>query len=150
MGITDDQPNVKAAPKHDWFKKPKRPPTPDSYWNVRKSIDFRPPQTWISKIAQEEKPPLSFDELMSTHIDFSTYGPKRQRFYGFASNRVSKYDVYSTKRIIVVTKVKVMKWYDHGYLVEIEVQREDQQLYKFKEGDFPRLHLQDIKDMLLL
>ncbi|GKA83988.1 hypothetical protein Tco_0805583 [Tanacetum coccineum] len=43
-----------------------------------------------------------------------------------------------------------MKWYDYGYLEEIEVQRKDQQLYKFKEGDFPRLHLHDIKDMLLL
>ncbi|GJS97028.1 hypothetical protein Tco_0803996 [Tanacetum coccineum] len=43
-----------------------------------------------------------------------------------------------------------MKWYDYGYLEEIEVQREDQQLYKFKEGDFPRLHLHDIEDMLLL
>nr|GEZ98477.1 hypothetical protein [Tanacetum cinerariifolium] len=45
MGNTDDQPNVKASPKHDWFKKPKRPPTPDSNWNVKKSVDFRPPQT---------------------------------------------------------------------------------------------------------
>ncbi|GJY09492.1 hypothetical protein Tco_0377677, partial [Tanacetum coccineum] len=47
-------------------------------------------------------------------------------------------------------KVKLMKWYDYGYLKEIEVRREDQQLYKFKEGDFPRLYLHDIKDMLLL
>nr|GEW58701.1 hypothetical protein [Tanacetum cinerariifolium] len=38
-----------------------------------KSVDFRPPQTWINKIAQVEKPPLSFDELMSAPIDFSTY-----------------------------------------------------------------------------
>ncbi|GJU43997.1 hypothetical protein Tco_1201263 [Tanacetum coccineum] len=59
--------------KHDWFKKLERPLTPDSDWNVRKMIDFRPPQTWISKIAQAKKPPLSFDELMSTPIDFSTY-----------------------------------------------------------------------------
>ncbi|GKA45717.1 hypothetical protein Tco_0738513 [Tanacetum coccineum] len=58
--------------------------------------------------------------------------------------------MYSTKRIIVVTKVKVIKWYDYGYLEEIEVRREDKQLYKFKEGDFPRLHLHDIEDMLLL
>ncbi|GJZ18493.1 hypothetical protein Tco_0554616 [Tanacetum coccineum] len=58
--------------------------------------------------------------------------------------------MYSTKRIIAVTKVKVIKWYDYGYLEEIEVRREDKQLYKFKEGDFPRLHLHDIKDMLLL
>ncbi|GKA24632.1 hypothetical protein Tco_0710665 [Tanacetum coccineum] len=55
------------------FKKPKRPPTPDSDWNVGKLVNFRPPQTWISNIAQVEKPPLSFDELMITPIDFSTY-----------------------------------------------------------------------------
>ncbi|GJT30317.1 hypothetical protein Tco_0910592 [Tanacetum coccineum] len=73
MGNTNDQPNVKAALKHDWFKKPERPLTPDSDWNVRKSVDFRPPQTWISNIAQAKKPPLSFDELMSTPIDFSAY-----------------------------------------------------------------------------
>ncbi|GJX57243.1 putative reverse transcriptase domain-containing protein [Tanacetum coccineum] len=73
MGDTDDQLNVKATPKHDWFKKSKRPLTPNSDWNVRKSIDFRPPQTWISKITQAEKSPLSFDELMSTPIDFSAY-----------------------------------------------------------------------------
>nr|GEW40284.1 hypothetical protein [Tanacetum cinerariifolium] len=65
MGNTDDQPDVKAASKHEGFKKPERPPTLDSDWNVGKTIDFRPPQTWISKITQAEKPPLFFDELMS-------------------------------------------------------------------------------------
>nr|GEW16617.1 hypothetical protein [Tanacetum cinerariifolium] len=71
VGNTDDHPNVKAAPKHDWFKKLERTLTLDSEWNVRKSIDFRPPQTWISKVAQVEKSPISFDELMSTPINFS-------------------------------------------------------------------------------
>ncbi|GJW30686.1 retrovirus-related pol polyprotein from transposon TNT 1-94 [Tanacetum coccineum] len=70
-GNTNDQPNVKAVPKHEWFKKPERPLTPDPDWNAKKLIDFRPPQTWISKIAKAEKPPLTFDELMSTPIDFS-------------------------------------------------------------------------------
>ncbi|GJR28179.1 hypothetical protein Tco_1104411 [Tanacetum coccineum] len=73
MDNTDDQQNVEAASKYDRFKKPKRPSTPDSDWNVGKSFDFRPPQTWISKIAQAEKPPISFDKLMSTPIDFLTY-----------------------------------------------------------------------------
>ncbi|GJY56681.1 hypothetical protein Tco_0455796 [Tanacetum coccineum] len=80
----------------------------------------------------------------------SHWGPKRQWFYGYASNKVSKHDVLSTKRIIAITHVKVMKWYDYGYLEEIEVRREDHQLYKFREGDFPRLNLRDIEDMLLL
>ncbi|GJX28719.1 hypothetical protein Tco_0236798 [Tanacetum coccineum] len=40
--------------------------------------------------------------------------------------------------------------YDYGHLEEIEVRRDDQKLYTFKEGDFKRLCLQDIEDMLLL
>ncbi|GKF72826.1 hypothetical protein Tco_0208940 [Tanacetum coccineum] len=80
----------------------------------------------------------------------SHWRPKRQRFYRYATNMVSKHDVYSTKRIIAVTNFKVNKWYGYGYLKEIEVQRSDQKLYKFMEGNFPRLHLNDIEDMLLL
>nr|GEU60534.1 hypothetical protein [Tanacetum cinerariifolium] len=58
------------------------------------------------------------------------------------------YDKFSI--IIVVTHVKVMKWYDYGYLEDIIIQREDQTLHKFKESDFPRLNLCDIEDLLLL
>nr|GEV97217.1 hypothetical protein [Tanacetum cinerariifolium] len=47
----------------------------------------------------------------------------------------------------LLSRLKIMKKYDYGYLDEIEVRREDQQLHTFKEGDFPRLRLQDIKDM---
>nr|GFA83299.1 hypothetical protein [Tanacetum cinerariifolium] len=43
-----------------------------------------------------------------------------------------------------------MKWYDYGYLIEVIVQRDDQKLYKFIEGDFPRFNLRDIEDLLLL
>nr|GEV17531.1 hypothetical protein [Tanacetum cinerariifolium] len=59
-------------------------------------------------------------------------------------------DVYSRKRIISVTRLTIMKKYDYGHLEEIDVRRENQKLYKFREGDFPRLRLQDIEDMLLL
>ncbi|GJR47496.1 hypothetical protein Tco_1315599 [Tanacetum coccineum] len=53
----------------------------------------------------------------------------------------SPHDVYSKRRIIAVTSVKVMRWYDYGYLEEIVVRRDDNVIYKFKEGDFPRLNL---------
>ncbi|GJY37401.1 hypothetical protein Tco_0422779 [Tanacetum coccineum] len=76
--------------------------------------------------------------------------PKRQSFYGYASNLTSSKDVYSKRRIIEVTRLTIMKKYDYGHLEEIEVRRDDQQLYTFKEGDFKRLCLQDIEDMLLL
>nr|GEU49274.1 hypothetical protein [Tanacetum cinerariifolium] len=59
------------------------------------------------------------------------------------------YNIHA-RRIIVVIGIKVMRWYVYGYLEEIVVRRDDNVLYKFKECDFPRLNLHDIKDMLLL
>ncbi|GKD70081.1 hypothetical protein Tco_1324171 [Tanacetum coccineum] len=73
MGNIEDQPNVEAASKHDWFKEPERPPTLDPDWNDRQLIDFRPPQRWISQIAKATKPPHLFDELMHTPINFSAF-----------------------------------------------------------------------------
>nr|GEV37178.1 hypothetical protein [Tanacetum cinerariifolium] len=64
----------------------------------------------------------------------SHWGPKSQEFYGFASNKISSEDVYSKKRIIAVTSLKIIKRCDYGHLDKIEVRREDQKLYKFKEG----------------
>nr|GEV91478.1 hypothetical protein [Tanacetum cinerariifolium] len=80
-------------------------------------------------------------------LGYFTLGVKRQLFYRFASNRESTKDVYPGKQIIAVTRLKIMKKYDYGQLDEIEVRKEDQQLYTFKEGDFIRLRLQHIEDM---
>ncbi|GJX26101.1 hypothetical protein Tco_0232397 [Tanacetum coccineum] len=63
----------------------------------------------------------------------SHWGKKRRQFYAFAATRESARDVYSKRRIIAVTN-----------------KRDDDILYKFKEGDFHRLRIQDIEDMLLL
>ncbi|GJR89500.1 hypothetical protein Tco_0213511 [Tanacetum coccineum] len=43
-------------------------------------------------------------------------------------------DVYSTKRILAVTHVSVMRKHGYGYLEEIVVRRADNALYRFKEG----------------
>ncbi|GKC36365.1 hypothetical protein Tco_1048749 [Tanacetum coccineum] len=61
-----------------------------------------------------------------------------------------KGDVYSTKRILAVTHVKVIRKHGYGYLEEIVVRRADNILYRFKEGDFLRLRINDIVDMLIL
>ncbi|GJZ48725.1 hypothetical protein Tco_0602557 [Tanacetum coccineum] len=50
-GNNDEQPADKEVSKDDWFKKPERPPTPDSNWNKRQHVDFRSPHTWISQVA---------------------------------------------------------------------------------------------------
>ncbi|GJT53449.1 hypothetical protein Tco_0988503 [Tanacetum coccineum] len=49
-----------------------------------------------------------------------------------------------------VTHLDVDKWFDYRHMKEITIRREDQELYTFKEGDFPRLNLRDIEDLLLL
>ncbi|GKA28207.1 hypothetical protein Tco_0714375 [Tanacetum coccineum] len=59
-------------------------------------------------------------------------------------------DVYSKRRIIDVTKLKIVDWHNNKHLDWINVRRDDDKLYKFKEGDFNRLRIQDIEDMLLL
>ncbi|GJV06815.1 hypothetical protein Tco_1344471 [Tanacetum coccineum] len=48
------------------------------------------------------------------------------------------------------SNVEVMRKHGYGYLKEIVVRRADNDLYRFKEGDFPRLCINDIEDILLL
>nr|GEZ55361.1 hypothetical protein [Tanacetum cinerariifolium] len=45
MGDADEQPDVEAVTKDDWFKKPIRPPTPDLQWNKDKLVDNEPAHT---------------------------------------------------------------------------------------------------------
>ncbi|GJW52454.1 hypothetical protein Tco_0093805 [Tanacetum coccineum] len=59
-------------------------------------------------------------------------------------------DVYSKRIIIVVTKLQIVEWHGYKHLDWITVRRDDDKLYTFKEGDFKRLRLQDIEDMLIL
>ncbi|GJS46705.1 hypothetical protein Tco_0596826 [Tanacetum coccineum] len=222
-------------------------PTPDREWHTTKSVDDRPPQTWITQLAQAFGKQSSFNEFLATPIDFSAFimnrlkidnltqdmstgltydlikgtckiilfdhfinndleylkegslsqryttsitktkaadygyvkwiedrfpgriwspkkvvydkhaywgtyhwGPKRQKFYGYAANiETSKY-VYSRHMIIAVTSLKIRQFFSYIHLEEIIVRRQDDQLYKFREGYFKRLRRQDIEDMLLL
>ncbi|GKE13724.1 hypothetical protein Tco_1421301, partial [Tanacetum coccineum] len=78
------------------------------------------------------------------------WGPKRKLFYKSQLNRFSKHDVYSHLKILSVKSMKFNKLHGYSYLEEIMMRRLDRQLYKFKEGNFVNLHLNDIEDMLLL
>ncbi|GKA12386.1 hypothetical protein Tco_0691932 [Tanacetum coccineum] len=99
-------------------------------------------------LAREVHSPSYYDNTPTgEHI---TGGPKRQRFYGYATNMETSKDVYSKHRIIVVTSLKIMKFFCYKHLEEIKVRRQDDKLYKFREGDFKRLRRKDIEDMLLL
>ncbi|GJV28130.1 hypothetical protein Tco_1384578 [Tanacetum coccineum] len=80
----------------------------------------------------------------------SHWREQRKSFYGYARGLQSRHDVYSMKRILAVTQVEVMRKHGYGYLKKIIVRRADNDLYRFKEGDFPCLRINDIEDMLLL
>nr|GFB28873.1 hypothetical protein [Tanacetum cinerariifolium] len=146
-GHMDDQPDNEADPKNDWFQKADKPLTPDHAWNKSKSVDFRPPQNLISTIAKARQPPhikpLPLIEDLGRQVVPAEYFINNDLKYLKGGSSSSKYVTFTTK-------TKDAKWYDYEYLEEIVVRRDDNVLYKFKEGDFPRLNLCDIEDILLL
>nr|GEV12690.1 hypothetical protein [Tanacetum cinerariifolium] len=93
---------------------------------------------------------IPFDHFINNDLEYLHGGRKRQQFYRFAINRESSRDVYSKRRIIAVNEIKIVEWHNYKNLDWIMVRRDDDKLYKFKEGDFKRLRIQDIEDMLLL
>ncbi|GKB88872.1 hypothetical protein Tco_0961144, partial [Tanacetum coccineum] len=72
-GNDDEEPKGKVESKRDWFTKPKRPQEPtDPDWNDKKTPQQGPNQSWLMTLASStDKPSKTFDELMSTSIDFS-------------------------------------------------------------------------------
>nr|GEX92524.1 hypothetical protein [Tanacetum cinerariifolium] len=111
------------------------------YGHIKWIEDLVPRTMWIQE-------PVGYDNHALWGI--SQWGRKRQQFYGFAVNWESARDVYSKRRIIAVTELRIVEWHNHKHLDWIMVRRDDDKLYKFKEGYFKRLCIQDIKDMLLL
>ncbi|GJX30190.1 hypothetical protein Tco_0238269 [Tanacetum coccineum] len=106
---------------------------------------------WIEDLV----PNSMWSQMMVKYDKFALWGishwaKKRRQFYAFATSRESARDVYSKRRIIAVTKVEIVEWQNYKHLDWITVRRDDDVLYKFKEGDFHRLRIQDIEDMLLL
>ncbi|GKC67357.1 hypothetical protein Tco_1099955, partial [Tanacetum coccineum] len=184
LGKTDEQPNDEVVPKNDWYKNSRSDTSPDPKWNKSKLVDDGPEQSWLNDMAKATKPPLTFDELMHTLIDFSAFvinhlkidnlikeiliGPAynllkgtcksyveldytTEECYHALSEQLDKNNPEGHHCPYDLTKpLHVNEWCGYGHLEEIVIKRADQQLYTFKEGDFKRLHLNDIEDMLLL
>ncbi|GJV26348.1 hypothetical protein Tco_1379043 [Tanacetum coccineum] len=115
--------------------------TAADYGHIKWIEDLVPNSMWSQMIVKYDKFAL---------WGISHWGKKRRQFYAFATSRESARDVYSKRRIIAVTKVEIVEWQNYKHLDWITVRRDDDVLYKFKEGDFHRLRIQDIEDMLLL
>ncbi|GJR16735.1 hypothetical protein Tco_0965262 [Tanacetum coccineum] len=103
---------------------------------------------WIEDLVHELWSPVVVKYDQHAYFGTSHWGPKRQSFYGYASNLTSSKDVYSRRIIIAVTRLTDQeRSMTNRHLEEIEVRRDDQKLYTFKASDFKRLRLQDIEDM---
>ncbi|GKC84998.1 hypothetical protein Tco_1140715, partial [Tanacetum coccineum] len=261
LGNDDEEPIREVASKRKWFTKPKQPQEPtDPDWNVGKTLEQGPTQSWLMTLAATaDKPLKTFNELMSTPIDFSAYimnglkitnltqetllGPAFKLLKGTRTNfaeleydceecykalsekldwdnpeggdypfdltkplslvmnrnrqivsvdyffnndlkylqggiltmtyttsttntKTAQYDlpgiedmvpnIWSLVKVAYdkhakwVTQVEVMRKHRYGYPREIEVRRADNELYTFKEGDFPQLRINDIEDILIL
>ncbi|GJU78873.1 hypothetical protein Tco_1275943 [Tanacetum coccineum] len=70
---TEDQPVDETPQPSKWFQIPTRLPSPDRDWNKTLPADHGPVQPWLSNLSREEGPRESFDELMDTPLDFSTF-----------------------------------------------------------------------------
>nr|GEV71355.1 uncharacterized mitochondrial protein AtMg00810-like [Tanacetum cinerariifolium] len=155
----EDQPIVQSSQHPKWFSQPQKPPSPDRDWNKTMPAVHESIQPWISELVKQADTRSFFNELMDTPLDFSNFLINQLKvdtltlkllFYGFAVNRESTRDMYSKRRIIAITKLQIVKWHSYKHLDWIMMRRDDDKLYKFKEGDFKRLRIQYIEDMLLL
>nr|GEW71735.1 hypothetical protein [Tanacetum cinerariifolium] len=79
---------------------------------------------WIEDLVPQtmwSQEPISYD--MHALWGISHWGRKRQHFYGFAVNRDSARHVYSKRRIIVVTELQIVEWYNYKHLDWIIVRK---------------------------
>nr|GEX82744.1 reverse transcriptase [Tanacetum cinerariifolium] len=102
-----------------------------NYGHIKWIEDLVPRTMWIEE-------PIGYDK--HAHWRVSHWGCKRQQFYGFAVNRESARDVYSKRRIIVITELKIVEWHSYKHLDWItnkdkknRLMRIDE-LHKFSDG----------------
>ncbi|GJU04876.1 hypothetical protein Tco_1121306 [Tanacetum coccineum] len=72
-GANKDQPVDETPHRYNWFQKPTRLPSPDRDWNKTLPADHGLVQPWLGNLAREEGPRKSFDKIMDTPLDFSSF-----------------------------------------------------------------------------
>ncbi|GKD06781.1 hypothetical protein Tco_1181755, partial [Tanacetum coccineum] len=125
--LHDDSTQAKdKALKQDWFKQPLRPPTPYPEWNKRQK-----------EIVTPSKPlPLQGRPGHLTVVVDYFFNDDMEYLKSSDLERMYTTSIMKTKAARYEISVSVKKLHGYGHLEEIVVKRADQQLYKFKEGDF--------------
>nr|GEW00053.1 hypothetical protein [Tanacetum cinerariifolium] len=75
----DDQPIIQSSQHPKWFSQQQKPPTSDRDWNKTLPVTHGSIQPWISELAKQSDSRSSFNELMDTLVDFSTFLMNRLR-----------------------------------------------------------------------
>nr|GEV23592.1 hypothetical protein [Tanacetum cinerariifolium] len=151
----EDQPIVEPSQYPEWFSQQKKPPTPDhtpvDFFNFivnRLKVDTLTPELLAGPTYELMKG--SCKSLVELEFFLEEVYKATTDQLDWVNPEESARDVFSKRRIIVVTELKIVEWHNYKHLDWITVRRDDDKLYKFKEGAFKRLRIQDIKDMLLL
>nr|GEU84612.1 hypothetical protein [Tanacetum cinerariifolium] len=159
-----DQPIIQSYQHPEWFSQQQRPPTLDRDWNKTLPAVHGSIQLWISKLAKQTDSRSSINKLMDTPLDFSKFvinrikvdtltpkhlaGPTYELIKGSCKSLVEL--EYHLEEVFKATTdqldwVNPEEWHNYKHLDWITARRDDDKLYKFKEGDFKRLRIQDIK-----
>nr|GEV75844.1 retrovirus-related Pol polyprotein from transposon TNT 1-94 [Tanacetum cinerariifolium] len=168
-GNDNEEPKKKVASKHDWFTKPTQPQEPtDPNWNTFDKLISTPIEFSafimndlnINNLTQETLLGPTFRLLKGTCSNYAELEYDFKECYKALLEKLdwenpegSDYPFNLTKPLPLVkirNHQKVMRKHGYGYLQEIIVIRADNDLYRFKEGDFLRLRINDIEDMLFL
>ncbi|GJT94998.1 hypothetical protein Tco_1090516 [Tanacetum coccineum] len=98
---------------------------------------------------------ISFHHFINNDLEYLRGGESSRKY----SNSVTKTKAADYGHIKWIedlvpnsmwSQVEIVEWQNYKHLDWITVRRDDDILYKFKEGDFYRLRIQDIEDILLL
>nr|GEY92689.1 hypothetical protein [Tanacetum cinerariifolium] len=98
---------------------------------------------------------IPFDHFINNDLEYLRGGASSQK-YTTSVTKTKDADCGHIKWIedlvaqIMWSQAPIVEWHDYKHMDWITVRRDDGKLYRFKEGGFKRLHIQDIEDMLLL
>ncbi|GKC48820.1 hypothetical protein Tco_1071565 [Tanacetum coccineum] len=169
LGNTNDQPNVEAASKDDWFKKPERPSTPDSDWNTTKE---HARVGWNSSITSKNvinqgrlnsmnpeghkypfdlSKPLPLIKNQGRQVVPANYFFNNDLEYlkGGSSSRKYMTSTKKTKAAKYVT-IEGIEEMVPSLWIPVKFEEKINISTSLKEGNFPRLNLHDIEDLMLI
>ncbi|GJR04880.1 hypothetical protein Tco_0527864 [Tanacetum coccineum] len=173
-GNEDVSPVREALNEDVWHRKPSRPPTPDHSHNPEGKPyphDLNEPLSLI--LNEQGRQVIPLDHFINNDLEYLKGGSSSKKYttsitktkavdYGQVKWIKDKvYRIWSPVKVVYdkhaycgtyhwVTSLKIMKGFGYSHLEEIIVRRQDDHIYKFREGDFKRLRRQDFEDMLLL